>query len=525
VYLHIGHAKSICLNFGIARDYRGRCHLRFDDTNPAAEDVEYVQSIQEDVRWLGFDWGENLFFASDYFEQIYDMAVQLIRQGHAYVCEIPQDQWSEYRGVPSKPGRHSPFRDRSVEENLGEFEKMKQGVYPEGSRVLRARIDMSSPNIHMRDPAIYRIKKAAHHRTGDHWKIYPMYDFTHCLSDAIEGITHSLCTLEFEVHRPLYEWVLEKLSTPCRPQQIEFARLSLSYTVMSKRRLLKLVTDGLVDGWDDPRMPTISGLRRRGYTPASIRDFCETIGVTKYKGITDISVLEHSLRQDLNLRAERAMVVMNPLKVVITNYPQGQVEMLSAVKNPEDASAGTRDLPFGREIYIEKDDFMMDPPKKFFRLGPGREVRLKYAYIIRCDEVITDPETGEPVELRCSYDPQTRSGSDTSGKKVKGTLHWVSALHGVNVPVRMFDRLFNVEKPDEPEDGKSFTDYLNPDSLTIVETAIAEPDLLSAQPGQYFQFERVGYFVPDHRLSHPGKPVFNRSVALKDSWAKASRKS
>lgn len=517
-YLHIGHAKSICLNFGIAREYQGKCHLRFDDTNPAAEEVEYVESIQEDVRWLGFNWGENQFFASDYFDQLYEMAIQLIRQGDAYVCEITQDQWPEYRGVPSRPGKESPFRNRSVEENLAEFEKMKQGIYAEGSRVLRAKIDMASPNIHMRDPAIYRIKKAPHHRTGEHWKIYPMYDYTHCISDAIEEITHSLCTLEFEVHRPLYEWVLERLGTAARPQQIEFARLNLNYTVLSKRRLLKLVEDKYVEGWDDPRMPTISGMRRRGYTPESIRNFCETIGVTKFKGMTDISLLEHSLRHDLNARAHRAMVVMNPLKVVITNFPEGGTEMLTGPRNPEDPDAGVREIPFGREIFIEKDDFMIDPPKKFFRLAPGAEVRLKYAYIIRCDGVVTDPATGEVTELHCTYDPETRSGTGTANRKVKGTLHWVPASGNISLTVRMFDRLFNVEKPDEPEEGKSFLDYLNPDSLHIHHGAVAEPGLATAVPGEYYQFERLGYFVPDSRLSRPGELVFNRSVPLKDSW-------
>lgn len=519
-YLHIGHAKSICLNFGIARDYAGECHLRFDDTNPAAEDQEYVESIQDDVRWLGFDWGETTYFASDYFDQIHDMAVRLIRQGDAYVCEVPQENWAEYRGVPSRPGKESPFRHRSIEENLREFEKMKAGDYPEGSRVLRARIDMCSPNIHLRDPAIYRIKTASHHRTGDHWKIYPMYDFTHCLSDAIEEITHSLCTLEFEVHRPLYDWVLEKLQTPARPQQIEFARLSLSYTVMSKRRLLKLVEQGFVESWDDPRMPTISGLRRRGYTPESIRHFCDTIGITKFKGITDISLLEHSLRQDLNQRAVRAMVVMHPLRVVITNYPAGEVEELPAARNPEDPGVGERLVPFSREILIEQEDFMLNPPKKFFRLSPGEEVRLKYAYIIKCHDVITDPASGEVIELRCTYDPDTRSGTGTVNRKVKATIHWVSAEHGFQPTIREFDRLFQVEKPDEPEEGKSFLDYLNPDSLHTITSAVAERGLKEALPGQYYQFERIGYFVPDCRLSRPGEPVFNRSVALKDSWAK-----
>lgn len=520
-YLHIGHAKSICLNFGIAKDYGGECHLRFDDTNPAAEDQEYVESIQEDVKWMGFEWGETAYFASDYFDQIHDMAVRLIRQGDAYVCEVPQESWAEYRGIPSRPGKESPFRHRSIEENLHEFEKMKAGEYLEGSRVLRAKIDMCSPNIHLRDPAIYRIKTASHHRTGDYWKIYPMYDFTHCLSDAIEEITHSLCTLEFEVHRPLYDWVLERLQTPARPQQIEFARLSLSYTVMSKRRLLKLVEEGFVESWDDPRMPTISGLRRRGYTPESIRHFCDTIGITKFKGITDISLLEHSLRQDLNHRALRAMVVIHPLRVVITNYPVGEVEELTAACNPEDPSAGERLVPFSREILIEHDDFMLNPPKKFFRLSPGEEVRLKYAYIIKCHDVVTDPVTGQVIELRCTYDPDTRSGTGTVNRKVKGTIHWVSEAHGFKPEIRVFDRLFQVEKPDEPEDGKSFLDYLNPDSLHTISSAVAEGGLKKALPGQYFQFERIGYFVPDVRLSRLGAPVFNRSVALKDSWARS----
>lgn len=523
-YLHIGHAKAICLSFSIAQDYHGKCHLRFDDTNPAAEDLEYVESIKQDIKWLGFDWGDNLFFASDYFTRIYDLAVQLINIGKAYVCELPQDEWADYRGVPSRPGKDSPFRDRSVEENLIEFEKMKNGDYEEGSRVLRARIDMSSPNIHMRDPAIYRIKKAAHHRTGSDWNIYPMYDFTHCLSDSIEGVTHSLCTLEFEVHRPLYEWVLDVLDMESKPQQIEFARLNLNFSVMSKRKFLKLVNEGFVDGWDDPRMPTISGMRRRGYTPESIRNFCESVGVTKFKSVTDISLLEHALRQDLNARSLRAMVVLDPIKVVITNLPEGHQEDLSAICNPEDPNSGFRNVPFAREVYIDRNDFMLDPPKKFFRLAPGREVRLKYAYIIKCEEVITDPSSGEIVEIHCSYDPETKSGTGTSTKKVKGTLHWVSVKHGVPVEVRLFDRLFSNETPeDRPEENHSFIDDLNPDSLSIINSAIAEPSIRQSVQGHFYQFERTGYFVEDTKLSKPEKLVFNRSVALRDSWAKSKK--
>lgn len=523
-YLHIGHAKAICLSFSIAQDYQGKCHLRFDDTNPTAEDTEYVESIQQDIQWLGFDWGQNLFFASDYFEKLHDLAIQLIKSGHAYVCELSQEEWAEYRGVPSRPGTESPHRSRTIEENLSEFSKMREGVYQEGSRVLRAKIDMASPNIHMRDPAIYRIKFDHHHRTGNKWSIYPMYDYTHCLSDSIEGVTHSLCTLEFEVHRPLYEWVLEALNMPARPQQIEFSRLNLNYTVMSKRKLLQLVEKGLVDGWDDPRMPTISGLRRRGYSPESIRQFCESVGVTKFKAETDISLLEHALRQDLNVRSSRAMVVLDPIKVVITNYPEDKSEVLQAIINPEDPECGTRDIPFSNEIYIDRNDFMLDPPKKYFRLSPGKEVRLKYAYIIKCDEVITDPDSGEITELRCSYDPDTKSGTGTSTKKVKGTLHWVPVKEGVSMSVRMFDRLFSHEHPDDnPETGETFIDALNPQSLAVIDSAIGEPSLTSSSTDDYFQFERVGYFKQDYKISTPEKLVFNRSVPLRDSWAKAKK--
>ena len=523
-YLHIGHAKAICLSFSIAQDYEGRCHLRFDDTNPAAEDTEYVESIKRDIQWLGFDWGENLFFASDYFTKIYGLALQLIKTGKAYVCELTQKEWVDYRGIPSRPGKDSPYRDRSVEENLSEFEKMKNGEYEEGSRVLRARIDMSSPNIHMRDPAIYRIKNAVHHRTGSDWKIYPMYDFTHCLSDSIEGVTHSLCTLEFEVHRQLYEWVLEVLDMSSKPKQIEFARLNLNYSVMSKRKFLKLVDEGYVDGWDDPRMPTLSGMRRRGYTPESIRNFCNTVGITKFKSITDISLLEHSLRQDLNARSHRAMVVLDPVKIVITNLPEDHIENLTATLNPEDPDAGVRDIPFTREIYIDRNDFMLEPPKKFFRLSPGREVRLKYAYIIKCEDVIKDPDSGEVIEIHCSYDPETKSGTGTSTKKVKGTLHWVSKGHGIPLEVRLFDRLFSSETPeDRPEENHTFIDDLNPDSLSIKKSAIGEPSLKNNAKEKYYQFERTGYFVEDSKFSKPDKLVFNRSVALRDSWSKAKK--
>jgi glutaminyl-tRNA synthetase len=523
-YLHIGHAKSICLNFGIAQEYpNAHCNLRFDDTNPVREDVEYVNSIQEDVRWLGFDWGANKFYASDYFEQIYDYATQLIKLGKAFVCDLSFDEIQKYRGAPNIPGTESPYRNRSVEENLDLFARMRAGEFEEGSRVLRAKIDMASPNIHLRDPLIYRIRKVEHHRTGNKWCIYPLYDFTHCLSDMIEGITHSLCTLEFEVHRPLYDWFLETLKTPCHPQQIEFARLNLSYTVMSKRKLLQLVQEKRVSDWDDPRMPTIAGFRRRGYTPESIRNFCRTIGVTKFDGLTDVAVLEHSIREHLNKVAERRMAVLRPLKVVFTNYPEGKVEELEAVNNPEDPSAGSRKVPFSRVIYIERDDFMENPPKKFFRLTPGGEVRLRYAYIIKCEQVIKGAN-GEITELHCTIDPESKAGGATAGRKIKGTIHWVSAEHAVDAEVRLYDRLFTVEEPDGDKEGRDFTTFINPNSLEELTSAKLERSLGAAEAGSRFQFERTGYFFVDPKDSAPGKPVFNRTVTLKDAWAKIEAK-
>ena len=517
-YLHIGHAKSICLNFGLARDYGGRCHLRFDDTNPEKEEVEYIESIQEDVRWLGFDWGEHLYFASDYFDQLYEFAVELIKQGKAYVCELSADEIREYRGTLTEPGKESPYRNRSVEENLELFERMKNGEFAEGSHVLRAKIDMASPNVVMRDPVLYRIKKVPHHRTGDKWCIYPMYDFTHCLSDAIEGITHSICTLEFENNRPLYEWILEQVYPKPHPQQIEFARLNLSYTVMSKRILLQLVEKGIVSGWDDPRMPTIAGLRRRGYTPQAIRDFCERIGVAKANSIVDYALLEHCVREDLNETAPRTMAVLRPLKVVIENYPEGQVEYLEAANHPNNPEAGTRLVPFTREIYIERDDFMLDPPKKFYRLAPGREVRLRFAYFIKCTDVICDDE-GNVVELRAVYDPETKGGSARDGRKVKATLHWVAADHSLPAEVRLYDHLFATEDPNEGD----LEENLNPNSLEIVTDARVELNLKDVNPGDKFQFERLGYFCVDLD-STPERLVFNRTVALKDTWAKLQGK-
>jgi glutaminyl-tRNA synthetase len=523
-YLHIGHAKSICLNFGIARENPGGvCHLRFDDTNPAREDVEYVDSIQEDVRWLGFDWGKNKFYASDYFGKLYDYAVQLIKLGKAFVCDLTAEEMIQYRGAPTVPGRESPYRNRSVEENLDLFARMRGGEFLDGAKTLRAKIDMASPNIHMRDPAIYRIRKVDHHRTGSQWCIYPMYDYAHCLSDSIEGITHSICTLEFEVHRPLYDWILEQLKTPCHPQQIEFARLNLSYTVMSKRKLLQLVEENLVTGWDDPRMPTVAGLRRRGVTPEAIRHFCARIGVTKYNGVTDIALLEHSVREDLNKHALRVMAVLRPLKVVLTNYPEGQVEELEAVNNPEDPSAGTRKVPFSRVIYIERDDFMENPPKKFFRLSPGGEVRLRYGYIIKCENVVKDAQ-GNLTELHCTIDPDSKSGGATAGRKIKGTIHWVSAAHAVDAEVRLIDRLFSVEEPDGDKEGRDFKTFLNPNSLETLTAAKLEPSLANASPEARYQFERLGYFRADPKDSKPDKPVFSRIISLRDSWAKEQQR-
>lgn len=518
-YLHIGHAKSICINFGLAEDYHGQCNLRFDDTNPTKEDTEYVDSIMEDVKWLGFDWEDRLFYASDYFDQLYDFAVKLIELERAYVCDLSAEEMREYRGTLTQPGKDSPYRNRSVEENLTLFENMKAGKYPDGSRVLRAKIDMASPNLNMRDPVIYRIQHAEHHRTGGKWCIYPMYDYAHPLSDYLEGITHSICTLEFEDHRPLYNWCLEALELENRPKQIEFARLNLTRTVMSKRKLRQLVEEGYVNGWDDPRMPTISGLRRRGYTPESIRDFCERVGVAKANSIVDLAMLEHCVREDLNKRAPRAMAVLDPLRVIIDNYPEDQVEMMDAENNPEDPESGTRKVAFCREIYIEASDFMEDPPKKFFRLAPGKEVRLKNAYVIKCEKVLKDEQTGRITELHCTYDPETRSGSETNTRKVKGTLHWVSARHAVAAEVRLYDNLFTLENPDE---GGDFIGNLNPDSLQTLENCLVEPRLANALPGERFQFLRQGYFCADQE-STPEKPVFNRIVSLKDTWAKLQK--
>jgi glutaminyl-tRNA synthetase len=519
-YLHIGHAKSICLNFGIALENKGVCHLRFDDTNPTKEEVEYVDSIKEVIRWLGFDWGDKLFYASDYFEQLYQYAVQLIKEGKAYVDDLSPDEMREYRGPWTEPGKNSPYRERSVEENLDLFARMRAGEFAEGSRTLRAKIDMASPNINMRDPVMYRILKAEHHRTGNAWCIYPMYDFAHCVSDAIEGITHSICTLEFEDHRPLYDWFLDELRTPCHPQQIEFARLNLTYTMMSKRKLLALVKDGYVRGWDDPRMPTLVGFRRRGYTPEAIRSFCERLGVAKRNSTVDVAMLEHEIREDLNKRAARVMAVLRPLKIVIDNYPEGKVEELDAVNNPEDPSAGTRKIPFSREVYIEREDFMEDPPKKFFRLAPGREVRLRYAYIIKCERAVKDEKTGEIVELHCTYDPETRSGGSAEMRKVKATIHWVSAMHSVPAEVRLYDHLFTTPDPGAVED---FTTALNPQSLEVLTSCPVEPGLAKVTEGGRYQFERQGYFCVDPD-SKPGAPVFNRTVTLRDTWARIAQK-
>ncbi len=522
-YLHIGHAKSICLNFGLAAEYRGGlCNLRFDDTNPSKEDTEYVDSIQEDVRWLGFDWGERLYYASDYFEQLYRYAIDLIRRGKAYVCDLTAEEVRQSRGTLNAPGNDSPYRTRSAEENLDLFERMRAGEFPDGSRTLRAKIDMSSPNINMRDPVMYRILRAAHHRTGERWCIYPMYDFTHCISDSLERITHSICTLEFEDHRPLYDWFLDALDL-YHPQQIEFARLNLSYTIMSKRRLLELVEGGHVSGWDDPRMPTISGLRRRGYTPESIRTFCERIGVAKRNSVVDIALLEHCAREDLNRRAPRVMAVLNPLRVVIDNYPDDGEEELDAVNNPEDSRMGTRKIPFSKEIYIERDDFRETPPKQFFRLAPGREVRLRYAYYITCERVVKDEKTGEVVELHCRYDPATRGGDSPDRRKVKATLHWVSAAHSVPIEVRLYDKLFTVPDTTGEKEGEDYKDYLNPASLQILSSGRAEPGLAAARPGDRYQFERQGYFCVDNKDAAPGKPVFNLTVTLRDTWAKIEK--
>ena len=520
-YLHIGHAKSICLNFGIAAQYGGLCNLRFDDTNPSKEEIEYVKSIKEDVRWLGFDWEDREFYASDYFDKLYEYALRLIKKGKAYVDDLSADEIRETRGTLTEPGKESPYRNRSLEENLDLFEKMRKGEFPDGSRVLRAKIDMASGNINMRDPVMYRILYATHHRTGDKWYIYPMYDWAHGQSDSIEGITHSICTLEFEDHRPLYDWYVEQLSIH-HPQQIEFARLNLSYTVLSKRKLLQLVNEGYVNGWNDPRMPTISGFRRRGYTPESIRDFCERIGVAKRDSIVDIALLEHCLREDLNKRAPRVMAVLRPLKVIIDNYPVDKTEDLEAINNPEDASMGTRKVPFSREIYIEKDDFREVPPKSYFRLAPGREVRLKHAYIIKCERVIKDKKTGEVIELHCSYDPETKSGEPKAERKVKATLHWVSAAHTLEAEVRLFDHLFLIPDPDEVPEGQDFKANLNPKSLETLTSCKIEPSLKIAKPGNKYQFLRLGYFCVDPD-SIEKKLVFNRTVTLQDTWAKIEK--
>ena len=520
-YLHIGHAKSICLNFGIAAENNGVCHLRFDDTNPAKEDVEYVDSIKEDVHWLGFDWQDKLFYASDYYEQLYQYAVHLVKNGKAYVDSLSADEMREYRGTLTEPGKNSPHRNRSIEDNLDLFERMRAGEFEDGKHVLRTKIDMASPNLNMRDPVIYRIRRVSHHRTGKTWCIYPMYDFTHGQSDAIERVTHSICTLEFEDHRPLYNWFLNELPVPCHPQQIEFARLNLTYTVMSKRKLLELVANKHVSGWDDPRMLTIQGLRRRGYTPESIRHFCEHIGVAKRNSVIEMAMLEHSVREDLNKRAPRVMAVLHPLKIVIDNYPEGQTEELNAVNNPEDPSAGIRQVPFSRVVYIEQDDFREDPPRKFFRLAPGREVRLRYAYIIKCVDVVKD-ENGDVVELHCTYDPETRSGGSAETRKVKATLHWVSAEHAIRAEVRLYDSLFTKPDPDNVEGGQSYTDFLNPNSLEALPACRLEPGLAGAEVGSRYQFERIGYFCVDPD-STEGSPVFNRTVTLRDTWAKIQK--
>ncbi|HHW48016.1 MAG TPA: glutamine--tRNA ligase/YqeY domain fusion protein [Clostridiaceae bacterium] len=522
-YLHIGHAKAICIDFGTAEKYGGKCNLRFDDTNPSKEDVEYVEAIKEDVKWLGFKW-DGLYYASDYFDIMYECAVKLIKKGLAYVCDLSPDEIREYRGTLTEPGKESPYRNRSVEENLDLFERMKNGEFPDGSRVLRAKIDMASPNMNMRDPVLYRILRATHHRTGDKWCIYPMYDFAHPIEDCIEGITHSLCSLEFEDHRPLYDWVVNNVDLGSKPRQIEFARLNLTYTLMSKRKLLQLVNEGIVSGWNDPRMPTLSGLRRRGYTPASIRNFCEKIGVAKTNSVVDYALLEHCIREDLNKNAKRVMAVIRPLKVVIENYPEDKTEWFDIENNPENPEMGTRKVPFSRVIYIEKDDFMEDPPKKFFRLAPGREVRLKGAYIIKCEQVVKDEQTGEIIELRCTYDPESKGGNAPDGRKVKGTLHWVSAAHAIDAEVRLYDHLFTVPNPEDESEGKTFKDYLNPNSLEVLKNCKLEPELYCAAPGSRYQFLRLGYFCVDTVDTKENHLVFNRTVSLKDTWAKIASK-
>lgn len=520
-YLHIGHAKSICLNFGIAQKYNGKCNLRLDDTNPEKEDVEYVESIKQDIQWLGFMWDGEVRHASDYFEKLYEWAKVLIKNGKAYVCDMSAEEVAATRGTPTEPGKESPYRNRSVEENLDLFERMKNGEFPDGSKTLRAKIDMASPNMHMRDPVMYRIKHATHHRTGDTWCIYPTYDWAHGQSDYIEGITHSICTLEFEVHRPLYDWFLDQIATGQRPKQIEFARLNLSYTVMSKRMLLRLVQEGHVNGWDDPRMPTIAGLRRRGYTPDSIKNFARLVGVAKKDSMVDIALLEHCIREDLNKKANRVMCVLNPLKVVILNYPDNHVEYVEGINNPEDPAAGSRSIPFSKVLYIERDDFMENPPKKYFRLSPGAEVRLRYTYFIKCVDVIKD-SSGNITEIHCTYDPDTKDGYAPDGRKVKGTIHWVSAPHALPAEIRLYDRLFTKEDPSDVEEGKDFTDYINPDSLKVVNSFI-EPCVEESKPYTNFQFERLGYFTVDPD-STGNKLIFNRTVSLKDTWAKIAQK-
>ncbi len=520
-YLHIGHAKSICLNFGLAQEFGGVCNLRFDDTNPTKEEVEYVKSIKEDVRWLGFDWDDREYYASDYFDQLYEWAEQLIKAGKAYVCSLSADQIREYRGTLTKPGKDSPYRNRSIEENLDLFRRMRAGEFADGAHVLRAKIDMASPNLNMRDPVMYRILKASHHRTGDKWCIYPMYDWAHGQSDSIERITHSICTLEFENHRPLYDWYLDALGV-YHPQQIEFARLNLNYTVMSKRRFIELVRDGHVRGWDDPRMPTLAGLRRRGYTPEAIRNFCKEVGVSKFNGVIDIGRLENALREDLNKRAPRVLAVLRPLRVVIDNYPEGQSEELEAINNPEDPAAGTRTIPFSRVLYIERDDFREDPPKQFFRLAPGREVRLRYAYFITCNSVVKDERTGEVTELHCTYDPATRGGNSPDGRKVKGTIHWVSAKDALKAEVRLYDHLFCKPDPDDVEEGQTYIANLNPKSLEVLIESLVEHSVAGAVPGTRYQFERQGYFYVDPD-STADRLVFNRTVSLTDTWAKIEK--
>jgi glutaminyl-tRNA synthetase len=520
-YLHIGHAKAICLDFGVASEFGGACNLRFDDTNPTKEEVEYVDAIQEDVRWLGFSWKDRLYFASDYFEKLYEYAVQLIQMGKAYVDGLTAEKIREYRGTLTEPGKESPYRNRPIEENVELFKRMRTGEFEDGAYVLRAKIDMASPNLNMRDPTLYRIRRVSHHRTGDTWCIYPMYDFAHSLSDALEGITHSICTLEFEDHRPLYDWFQEALQLPFRSRQIEFARLNLNYTIMSKRKLLQLVQEGLVQGWDDPRLPTICGLRRRGYTPESIRSFCERVGVAKRDNVVDVALLEHSLREDLNVRAPRVMCVLHPVRLIIDNYPEDRVEELQAVNNPEDPAAGTRTVPFSRELYIEQEDFMENPPKKFFRMAPGRTVRLRYGYLVTCTGIVKNSE-GDIVEVHCSYDPDSLTGNPANGPKVKATLHWVSAGHSVGAEVRLYDRLFSVENPSDEKGGLDFKSYLNPNSLEIIRSCQIEPGLAGAQPGSRYQFERLGYFCVDSD-SKPGALAFNRTVTLRDAWAKIVR--